>query len=92
MITKLLIKIATMSKRSTLIFLLFLASLYTVGMTLILYGVCVPKASPIYFIVGLVIAIPTCIASLMASVSSNYGKNIEEAEEKIKEAKVKNKD
>jgi len=87
MISKILKKIANLSKAQAIIYLLVLVLIYCTGMVLVLYGAIVvgkgTNLNNVYFICGLVVWIPACIMSLLSALSSNYEKEIAEKEESI---------
>lgn len=91
MLTKLLIKMANLSKKQALLYLFVLIGLYCAGMTLVLYGAIIAgkgvNLNNPYFISGLVVWIPACIMSILTSISSNYSKEIVKIEKKVEEHK-----
>lgn len=88
MFTKLLKKIANMSKTQTIIYLIVLVLFYLLGMFLVMYGaIIVGKGTNLnnpYFIIGLIVWVPTCIMSILSTLSSNYVNEIVEKEEELK--------
>lgn len=90
MLAKFLGKLADLPRKWAVVYLIGLVACYLAGMTLVLYGIIVvgngTRMDNAYFYAGLVIWIPTCVASVLTSVSSNYGKEIEAKEAEMEEA------
>lgn len=93
MLAKFLGKIADLKKRWALVYILALVLCYIVGMVLVLLGVIIVEPDQFcniaYFIPGLIIWVPTCVMTILTSISSNYSKEVaaerKKAEEKKKE-------
>ena len=92
MLAKLLGKIADMPKKWAIVYISTIVISYIVGMILVIYGVVVvgngTDMNNVYFWAGLGVWVPTCVATVLTALSSNYGKEIEKKEEQLEE-KVK---
>lgn len=89
MLTRLMSKIADLSKKGAIVYILTLVFMYLAGMVLVICGVVLIDQgqfiNPYYFYPGIDLWIPTLIMTILTALSSNYTKEIKEEDEKIKE-------
>lgn len=87
MLAKFLGKIADLPKKWAVAYLCGLVLCYIIGMVLVLAGVIVVEPgqfiNPVYFYTGLIVWVPTCIMTILTSISSNFSKEVKAEEEKI---------
>lgn len=87
MISRFLGKIADLPKKWAAVYILGLVLCYIVGMVLVILGVVLVDAPgqyvvPEIFYPGLAIWIPTCIMTILTSISSNFSKEVKEVNAK----------
>ncbi|HBR86042.1 MAG TPA: hypothetical protein DEA32_02545 [Firmicutes bacterium] len=85
MLARFLGKIADLNRKHAALYILVLVLFYLIGMTLVILGV-VLRATPEQWVVpelfypGITIWIPTCIMTILTSISSNFSREIHEKE------------
>mgnify|MGYP006991878287 CR=1 FL=1 len=85
-----------MPKKWAVLYISGIVASYITGMVLVVYGAVVvgngENLNNACFWAGLAVWVPTCITSVLTSLSSNYGKQIEEKEKEIEAIAKKKKD
>ena len=82
MITKFLGKIADLPKVWAAVYIIGLVLCYIAGMVLVILGVTLVDA-PHQFIVPVAIWVPTCVLTILTSISSNFSSEVKKVESHI---------